>query len=70
MEELETASDVGMASGNPYAMAASAAFKVLSARQKRKQAEKETEARMKMDRIQRQQKALSGMMQMSQGLTI
>jgi len=69
-----SASDVASAglisSRNPYAMGAGIGLQVLSMRQKRKQKEQEIDAKMKLDRISRQQKAMSNLMQLSQGLGI
>ena len=55
-------------SGNPYAMGAGLGLAVISADAKRKQRDREMKAQMQIDRIERQQRALSSLMSLSQGM--
>jgi len=61
-------SSAGMASGNPYAMAAGTGLAVLSANQKRKQDAENQRAQSENSRISNQQAALSKMMEVANGL--
>lgn len=61
-------SSAGMASGNPYAMAAGTGLAVLSANQKRKQEAENQRAQSENSRISNQQAALSKMMEVANGL--
>lgn len=66
----DTLANIGIASGNPYAMGAGAGLKVLGAAEKRKQQDRDKRYRAKLARISRQQNALNNLMQMSQGLNL
>lgn len=64
----DIASSGMIASGNPYAMAGGYGLAVLSAGQKKRQAEEDAKAQAQNQRIQNQQSALARMMQMAEGL--
>jgi hypothetical protein len=57
-----------MMSGNPYAMAAGAGLMVASGAQKRKDQERQAQWQAKQDRIQRQQAAISNLINVSNSL--
>lgn len=59
-----------MGSGNPYAMGASVGLAVLSAREKRKQAEQKMLYKAKLENISRQQAVISNLMNLTQRLTL
>lgn len=67
-----SAMDIGtgalMASGNPYAMGAGVGLAVLSASQKREQAEEEARYMREQNKISSQKEALSRLMDMSNSL--
>lgn len=65
---VDAASDAGVSSGNPYAMAAGLGLKVLSEKEKARRREHEQLQLMKQQRIDRQQRALSQLVNISQGL--
>ena len=57
-----------VASGNPYALAGGLAMKTLSANRREKKAQADAKAKLKLERINRQDGALARMMDMSNGL--
>jgi hypothetical protein len=57
-----------MSSGNPYAMAAGMGLKVLSEKEKARRREHESLQLMKQRRIDRQQRAIGNLINVSQGL--
>lgn len=62
------ASSALIGSGNPYAMGAGVGLAVLSAREKRKQAEQEMLYKAKLENISRQQAVISNLMNLTQRL--
>jgi hypothetical protein len=57
-----------ISSGNPYAMAAGTALKVIAAEQKRKEAQMKEAQMLAVEKMDRQQNALSRLMNIAQGL--
>lgn len=56
--------------GNPYALGAGLGLQVLGASAQRRREQKELEARMKVERIERQQRALQNLMSLSQNMRL